>query len=294
MAIGGQFRCEPSSVTNQCGPALLADGLQVSSDMWLTGNFANTGPLEVVSLPRSRIGGALLLQEPGQRISLPAGMPIHTRWLRITGLVCASLPRHTATNDEFTLDELVDLLAHQTMVYAGHTWQHLADVYRAAGHTDEAARLLVAQQDDRRRRVLHPTDEAGKPRCKVWREPAEWVRYWWAGVLKVTVGYGYQAWRAWWWLAGVALVSVLVAVFPPSILAASGGGACSVIGRVSIGLRWAVPLLTFATGQTCTLTGTGPWAVIITVVSWLLQLFGWGLVTLAVAGYTGIVHRFTD
>ena len=68
--IGTPLVCE-AEVTNTAGPALLADSLQTTSDMWPTGDLENTGPLEVVSLPRSRVGGAVLLEEPGERISSP-------------------------------------------------------------------------------------------------------------------------------------------------------------------------------------------------------------------------------
>ena len=41
--IGGHLDCTGADLRNDSGPALIADGLQVGQDMYLTGGFTATG-----------------------------------------------------------------------------------------------------------------------------------------------------------------------------------------------------------------------------------------------------------
>ncbi len=50
-----------------------------------------------------------------------------------------------------SLQQWRDLLGDRTPDYAAQPWQQLAAVHRAAGHEGDARRILIAQQDDRRR-----------------------------------------------------------------------------------------------------------------------------------------------
>ena len=56
---------------------------------------------------------------------------------------------------------------------------------------------LMAQRDDQ----LARTDTG-------------WPERWWGKITKVTLGYGYQPWRALWFLAAVVAVSCVLAVQP--------------------------------------------------------------------------------
>ena len=59
--IGGQLDCTGATLSNDSGPALNADGLQVGQDMYLTGGFTATGAGEdgAVRLLGAHIGGQL-------------------------------------------------------------------------------------------------------------------------------------------------------------------------------------------------------------------------------------------
>src|SRR5207247_10869695 len=57
--VGGQFDCDRAELSNDSGPALHADSLQVGQDMYLREGFtaAGSGDLGAVRLPGARIGG---------------------------------------------------------------------------------------------------------------------------------------------------------------------------------------------------------------------------------------------
>ena len=80
-----------------------------------------------------------------------------------------------------------ELLRHGTLRYAAQPYQQLAAGYRARGDDRQARQTLMAQRDDQ----LARTD-------------ASWRERWWGRITKVTLGYGYQPWRAlcssprWW------------------------------------------------------------------------------------------------
>jgi hypothetical protein len=72
------------------------------------------------------------------------------------------------------------LLREATPSYAAQPYQQFAGAYRAAGHDGEVRSILIAQRQDQiDRRVL--TDRTERA---------------WARLTKVTLGYGYQPWRA--------------------------------------------------------------------------------------------------
>ena len=58
--IGGNLDCSGAVLRNDSGPALLAYGLQVGQDVYLTRKFTATsgGDREVINLRTTRIGGA--------------------------------------------------------------------------------------------------------------------------------------------------------------------------------------------------------------------------------------------
>ena len=78
----------------------------------------------------------------------------------------------------------LELLQDGTPDYAAQPYQQLAAGYRARGDDRHARQTLMAQRDDQ----LARTDPS-------WRERL------WGWITKVTLGYGYQPWRALWFLA---------------------------------------------------------------------------------------------
>ena len=57
--IGGQLACTGATLTNDTGPALYADRLNVDQDVFLSGGFTGDGKLGAVRLPGGHIGGML-------------------------------------------------------------------------------------------------------------------------------------------------------------------------------------------------------------------------------------------
>ena len=321
--LGGELTCEGGRFANSTGPALHADNLTTDSNVRLTGQFTGSGPRGTVRLSGAHLGGQLIC---GDRGSLQSGAPgalvlsaarvdgelflspgfrtagTPVRWLDLDGLTYTGLPLGAGG-----VGTWVSILAHQTTSYAAQPWQHLAAAWRATGHESEAKRVLIAQQDDRRQRVLHPTG----PLRSTWHQ---WLRYWGAGFMKLLTGYGYRISRTWACLliwTALGLIAGLATGFvhvtaptepgrPPTVTTVAAhapttadpaGAPCSLIERAGLGLAWAIPLVSAGTDSTCTLNTTAPAGQWMTLASWVLNLGGWALATLVVAGYTGIVRR---
>ena len=105
------------------------------------------------------------------------------------GLTYAGVPR------EISAQDWLDLLRDGTPGYAAQPYQQLAAGYRALGDERQARKILMAQRDDELARTDHP----------------RWSERLWGKITKVTLGYGYQPWRALLFLAGVLVISCLLA-----------------------------------------------------------------------------------
>ncbi|MEV3858298.1 oxidoreductase [Streptomyces sp. NPDC050095] len=81
-------------------------------------------------------------------------------------------------------------LSHQ-QAYAPQPYEQLAAYYRRLGHDDEARRVLLMRERQRRK--------TQRPLGRIW-----------GGLLDATVGYGYRPWIAGIWLALLTLVGSLV------------------------------------------------------------------------------------
>jgi hypothetical protein len=181
-------------------------------------------------------------------------------------------------------------------------------VHRAAGHERDARRILIAQQDDRRARLLQPQPGTGwRTRASLWAYRAS------LGLLKLVVGYGYHTWRA---LIALLLVLIVAAGLglaaghihindtqyvagrtkatdPPGATPATTnqGRPCSTVEQIGLGVDLGLPLIKTNMRAFCDLNSTtvaGQW---ITAGSWLLQALSWAAATLVIAGYTGVVRR---
>jgi hypothetical protein len=119
----------------------------------------------------------------------------------------------------------------------------------------------------------------------------------WARLTGLTLGYGYQLWRALLALLAVAAIAVMLAL----TLGAHGGVAhtnrrppagsrCSALERVGVGLDLGLPLIKTGARDYCDTTAstTGQW---LTAAGWSLQVLAWAFATLFVAGFTGIVRK---
>ena len=221
--IDGQLDCTGATLTNDSGPALGADGLQVGQNMFLRGGFTATGggASVAVDLTGTRVGGTLLFELGGLQHAADSG-----RRLAVEGLTYAGVPRAASAQ------EWVRLLRHGTLSYAAQPYQQLAAGYQALGDDRQARQILMAQRDDQ----LARTD----PR---------WPERLWGKITKVTLGYGYQPWRALLFLAGVLVLSCVLAVVLGShgALAQVTGTAvtshpCTMVQQVSVGLDLNLPV----------------------------------------------------
>lgn len=119
----------------------------------------------------------------------------------------------------------------------------------------------------------------------------------WAKLTGLTLGYGYQPWRALIALVAIAAIAVVLAV----ALGAHGGVArtdsqsrattqCSAAEQVGVGLDLGLPLIKTGTREHCDTTSSATGQVL-TVAGWVLQLLAWAFGTLFVAGFTGAVRK---
>jgi hypothetical protein len=268
--IHGQLDCTDATIRNDTGPALVADGLQVDQDVFLSGGFEAVGAGSDVTLrlSQARIGGELEFA--------PARLD-HTTdpqaRLALDGLTYAGLPVSS-------LDWL-DLLREATPSYAAQPYQQFAGAHRAAGHDGEVRKILMAQRQAQIDRGAL-TGRAERA---------------WARLTKLTLGYGYQPWRALIALVFVVMIAVVLAL----TLGAHGGVArvdphpptatrCSAVERVGVGLDLGLPLIKTGARALCdtTASATGQG---LTAAGWGLQLLAWAFATLFVAGFTGAVRK---
>jgi hypothetical protein len=150
-----------------------------------------------------------------------------------------------------------------------------------AGHDGEVRKVLMAQRQAQiDRSALTGRGERA-----------------WARLTGVTLGYGYQPWRALLGLVAVAMTAVILAL----TLGAHGGIArtdpespaatrCSAVERVGVGLDLSVPLSKIGARDHCDTTASATGQVL-SVAGWGLQLLAGAFATLFVAGFTSAARK---
>ena len=279
--IGGSLVCDGATLRNDSGPALLAYGVQIDQDIYLTKEFTATGGEftstsggrgVVVNLRATRVGGALDFapkrlehsSDPQQRLA-------------VDGLTYTGVPK---TESGWNWQKL---LRYATPKYAAQPYQQLAAGYRARGEDRQARHTLMAQRDDQLART----------------DPGWWERLW-GKITKITLGYGYQPWRALLFLAVVLAVSCVLAVWlgahgalAQTSKTASPGRSCTVVQQVSVGLDLNLPVGTSVARADCDLTtdpasATATW---LTIAGWVLRVLAWVFAALFIAGFTSAVRK---
>ncbi len=262
----GSLVCTAAIVRNNNGPALSAEYLRVARTLFLDGHFEAAGEHAVVlSLGGAAVTGRLVIA-PDQLVNStdPGAL------VQLTDVTYAGEPVGVSR------DSWLRLLRHGTPGYTAQPYQHYAAALRSAGHDREARQVLMAQRRDQIDRAL-----SGR---------AERL---WARLTGLVLGYGYQPWRALIWLAGVVVLSAVLAV----VLGGQGAlaqvrapGGCTVIDQVGVGLDVGSPLVSTGARARCdaTNTGAGQW---LTSLGWVLRLLAWGFATLFIAGFTGAVRK---
>ena len=272
--IGGTLECRGATLGNDSGPALAADGLQVYKNMYLTDGFTATGGGTgvAVDLSGTRVGGALLFDLGSLKHATDSD-----RLLAVDGLTYAGVPKLATARD------WLRLLRHNTGSYAAKPYQQLAAGYQALGDDRQAREILMAQRDDQLARAdTHCSEKL------------------WGWITKVTLGYGYQPWRALLFLAAVIALSCVLAVVLGSHGAlaqtdktATPGRPCTVVQQVSVGLDLNLPMGTTVARADCDLTkdSTSAAAVWLTAAGWVLRLLAWAFAALFIAGFTSAVRK---
>jgi hypothetical protein len=275
VRIGGSLLCEGASLRNDSGPSLNTYGLQVGQSVYLSDGFTVTGGGDddvAVDLTGARMGGTLVF-DPAH---LEHAADPHRR-LAVDGLTYAGVPQRISARD------WLDLLRNGTPGYAAQPYQQLATGYRALGDERQARQILMAQRDDELTRT-HP------------RRPEKL----WGKITKVTLGYGYQPWRALLFLAAVVAISCLLAValgshgaLAQTSQSATPGRLCTVIQKVSVGLDLNLPVGTSVARAGCDLTkdAASAAAAWLTAVGWVLRLLAWVFAALFIAGFTSAVRK---
>jgi hypothetical protein len=316
--IGGQLNLSRAEITNDTGPALYADGLHTDDTMSLeNANTTGKGKKGTIRLPLARIGGQLHLNgirmsnESGPLIALseadvsraltmPAsvvcpdarvdigrsGCPDGERRIIVGNLVYPVLSR-------MSWQQWLHLLMHHTDAYWPQSYQQLAAVERAAGHDNNARLILIVQQEDLRRR--NPKALGGRlaqARHRLWG----WLgRYGYrahrlvaalAVVLALAGGLGYMAGQVATRPGHHAAERVPSATSPP-------GTACSPAELIGLGIDRGLPLSATGVRARCDLDTGTRWGQAFTYTIWALQALVWGLATLAIAAYTGLVRKPT-
>jgi hypothetical protein len=268
--ITGPLGLSGAILTNETGPALAADGVSVGGDMFLDDGFTATGHGD---------GGAVRLLGAQITGELSVADATVGRAIDGTGWVVDGLTYDGHPTARFT--RWLDFLRDGTTSYAAQPYQQLAAVARAAGHDADARRALIAQRDDQvKRGTLTGLAKA------------------WARFTKLTLGYGYQPWRALIGVAGVLLIAILVTSFVPGALAVVTTSTthelistpCTSIQTFQIAVDMTIPLVSTGAGSACRLTSTvGGQAV-----GWIgviLTLAGWALTALFAAGFTRAIRQ---
>ncbi len=304
--VGG-LRVVRTDVSNDAGPALFASQLRVRGNVFLQSTrLSGTGHHAAVRFAVARIDGQFVFGDT--TISNPAGQLLDLHEAQVGASV--RLPADTVCPDpaactgqlidvdDFSYGSLdgvdwrqwLHLVRHHTQEYRPSPYQQLAAAERAAGHDGNARNILIAQQHDLRHRA--PAALGG------------WLTrrfHWLWGAL---AGYGYRARRT-----ALALLVALVAAGGVTLWAghvATGPGRhaaehtatsaaprtpCSTVELVGLGLDRGLPLGPTGLRTRCDLDTETTAGQVFTVLLWIVQAAVWGLATLALAGYTGLIRK---
>ena len=326
--VGGEIDCSGARLRNNSGPALIADSLQVSQDIFLRGWFTafGSGKVGAVRLRSAHIGGQLdcsgatLGNDSGPALAadgLQVGQDMFLRngFAAIGGGTDVAVDL-TGTGVDGALLFDLDGLKHATdsdrrlaldgLTYGGvpelvsaEDWlellRHGTRSYAAQPYQQLAAGYRALGDDRRARQILMAQRDD-----QLDRADTHWSERLWGRITKVTLGYGYKPWRALWFLFGVVVVSFVLAV----VLGAHGalaqtdktatpGRSCTVVQQVSVGLDLNLPVGTSVARADCDLTrdSASVAAASLAVAGWVLRPLAWAFAALFIAGFTSAVRK---
>ncbi len=271
--IGGSLYCTRAHLRNDSGPALSADRLQVDQSIFLDDGFTAIGSgAYTISLRGARIGGTL-----NYAPALLQHVTDSYRRLDVDGLTYSRVPQGVPVRG------WLELMRHGTKFYAAQPYQQLAAGCRALGDERQTREILIAQRKDQ----LAWSDHSLRERL-------------WGQIIKVTLGYGYQPWRALLFLAGVLALSCILAVVLGSHGALTQTAStvnpsrpCTVFQEISVGLDLNLPISTILARAGCDLArnpANTP-TIWLATAGWLLRLMAWAFAALFIAGFTSAVRK---
>lgn len=132
------------------------------------------------------------------------------------------------------------------------------------------------------------------------RTHPHWSERLWGRITKVTLGYGYQPWRALLFLFAVVALSCVLAValglhgaLAQTTKTAAPGRSCTAVQQVSVGLDLDLPVGTTVARAECDLTkdSASATATGLIVTGWMLRLLAWGFAALFIAGFTSAMRK---
>ena len=272
--ISGMLNCSGARLRNNSGPALNATGLQANQGMLLVAGFTadGAGAGATVDLTDAHVGGTFLFN--------PARLTHATHSqarLAVDGLTYAGVP------EPITARDWLQMLRGATRSYAPQPYQQLAARYRELGDERQVRKILMAQRDHQ----LAGSHTRLSERL-------------WGRITKITVGYGYQPWRALLFLAGVVVLSCVLAIVLGSHGAlaqtdktAKPGQPCTLLQQITVGLDLNLPIGKGIARAQCDLAkdSASAAATWLTVGGWVLQILAWAFAALFIAGFTSAVRK---
>ena len=330
--LNGQVALRGTTLSNENGPALMADSVTILGDLFLDEEFTATGGskeptggstegLATIRLVEASIGKNLIcfgravstkqiapaldlrFAQVG-RLSLALGFASGTggdgsaKPLNFDGLTYTALPRLYTGNPPAARADASEVsdterarawisLFLRSAPYSAQAYQQLATAYQGQGNDDVARRLLIAQRDDAR-------DRGG---LTSFNKALQWF-------LKLLISYGYRSVKALFWLAGLFVVTAILAVlwFGPAKLIqpvpAAGTAppkhpqSCSFTGQLGYAIDVAFPLITVSNSsvQQCDVATPKPNDAVV-IFGWVVRVLSTTLLAIYAAGLTGLTSR---
>jgi hypothetical protein len=288
--IGQRLILTGAHLESPAGMALFLSGTEIAADMFCRDATVHGG----IGLSGARVRGRLELERI--RIACPGGQALDARGLQagefcflpaepVQGTVNLGHARIEIIRDDPALwpDRLaLDGLTYQTLDpqlpggtrllwlardpdgYAAQPYEQLASYYNAIGQPSQARRVILARERLHRR--------SGPPLARLW-----------SLLQDVTVGYGYQPWRALLWLAILlAAGSILFAAVPPPPLP---GAAVPHFSAIMYTLDLLLPVVDLGQKHAYNPAGAEQWF------SYFLTAAGWVLATTVAAGAARVLSR---
>jgi hypothetical protein len=293
--IGGEFDLT-GTLVNPNGTALKADGLIVEQSIFCYGGLTIKGG---VILMGAHISGALGFA--GVIVSNPNGIALHLQDAQIGTLMLHPVARPGAINlsnaqlgvlddnpatwpnqlqlrgctydalyerTPVSVGQRLDWLSRDPEGYAPQPYEQITTVYRRAGREEDARRVAIAKQRDRRRTLPIPGRAASL-------------------LLDVLVNYGYRPWLAGLWLLGLVRAGgwVFDLAHPTRLIATRPAGQRPAFHASLYALDLLLPIGDLNYQGVWIPQGWARWCWL----AWILA--GWVLTIAVVAALSGILKR---